>query len=208
MERVRITTQTDTEAIALKAADILKKGGVILYPTDTVYGLGGDATLDAVVEKIYMIKGRDRGYSFLSLVADIETAKSYVEMGGPAVTLAEKFLPGPLALILKKKEGFDTGVALGINTIGIRIPNNEFCQQLASVFGKPIVTTSANKNGMPPESTVEKILEQLGEKAAHIDLVIDAGEATSALPSTIVDVSSGTAVILREGAVPAIEIAR
>ncbi|MEI6864203.1 MAG: L-threonylcarbamoyladenylate synthase [Candidatus Adlerbacteria bacterium] len=206
MDIVRITTPADIAAAAQKAAEVLKNGGIILYPTDTVYGLGGDATLDSVVEKIYKIKGRGRGYSFLSLVADIQTSQNYAELNEPATKLAEKFLPGPLALILKKKEGFDTGVGKDIGTVGIRIPDNSFCQELARVFGGAVVTTSANKNGIPPESTVEKILEQLGEQAKQIDLCIDAGEAVGTLPSTIVDSTSGVIKILREGAISAQKI--
>jgi L-threonylcarbamoyladenylate synthase len=104
-------------------------------------------------------------------------------------------------LILKKRGGIDTGIARDMDSIGIRIPNSDFCRSLASEFGLPYTTTSANKSGEKPERVVSAILQQFGSGAHLIDLVIDAGELPERLPSTVVDVSSGEVALVREGAI-------
>ncbi|OGG59899.1 threonylcarbamoyl-AMP synthase [Candidatus Kaiserbacteria bacterium RIFCSPHIGHO2_01_FULL_56_24] len=186
-----------------EAAATLHAGGVILYPTDTLYGLGADALSDNAVAKINAIKGRDEKKPIHAIVADIEMAAKYGEINEIAFALACAYMPGPLTLILKKKAGVDTGIAKGIDTIGIRIPNDAFCLALAKEFGRPITTTSANKAGVQPERSVTGIMEQLGDNARLIDLAIDGGELPERLPSTVVDVSNGEIRILREGAIPA-----
>ena len=129
-------------------------------------------------------------------------ANRYGEVNEKAFALMCAFMPGPLSLILKKKEGIDTGIGKGIDTFCIRIPDNRFCLELAKAFGQPYTTTSANLAGAATGRSVEEILAQLGEKATLIDLVIDVGELPAKAPSTIVDVSSSEAVVVREGAIP------
>ena len=202
MERIN----ADNSFAPVRAADVLAAGGVILYPTDTLYGLGADAFSDDAVAAIYAIKGREEGKPIHVIVADGVMMVRYGQMNGIARSLAERFLPGPLTLILKKKQGIDTGIARDRDTIGLRIPENEFCLALARAFDRPYTTTSANVSGMKPERTVDAILAQLGEMKSWIDLVIDAGELPERLPSTVVDVSTGAAIVLREGAIPASDI--
>ena len=144
MERLSV----DDPSAPARAAQIMAAGGVILYPTDTLYGLGADALSDAAVAKIYSIKERDEKKPMHAVVADMAMVEQYGVMNGTAIHLAEKFLPGPLTLILKKKEGIDTGIASGIDTFGIRIPDNLFCLQLARAFGRPFTTTRANRPSM------------------------------------------------------------
>ncbi len=179
-----------------------RAGGAVLYPTDTLYGLGADAFSDEAVARIYAIKGRDERKPIHAIVADLAMAETYAEVNDRARKLAEKFLPGPLTLILKKKPEFTSGIGTGMTTIGIRIPDNAFCLTLARTFGKPFTTTSANLAGAEPLRSVPDILDQLGEKAAAIDLAIDAGVLLESKPSTVVDVSTGDMKILREGAIP------
>lgn len=186
---------------------MFRAGGVVLYPTDTVYGLGADAFSDEAVAKIYVIKGRDEKKPIHCVVPDIGAAKQYAEVNDAAKALAEKFLPGPLTLVLKKRGGVESGIARGMDTIGIRIPNHEFCLALAREYGRPFTTTSANRAGDPPESSPGPILAQLREGSSLIDLVVSQGETTAHKPSTVVDVSSGVPIVLREGAIPASEIA-
>lgn len=192
---------SDQQAVA-RAAAVLKSGGVILYPTDTLYGLGADALSDEAVAKIYAIKGRDEKKPIHAIVADVNMASQYGDVHERAFALICAYMPGPLSLVLKKKPGIDVGIAKGIGTFCIRIPDNTFCLDLAKEFGKPYTTTSANPAGKAPARDVKKILEQLGEKADLIDLVIDAGELPEKPPSTVVDVSSGAPIVLREGAIP------
>lgn len=185
-----------------RAAEVLRQGGVILYPTDTLYGLGADALSDTAVAKIYDIKGRESGKPTHCIVPSLEIAAEYAEVNDIARSLADRFLPGPLTLILKKKPTIEGGITRGIDTIGIRIPNNEFCVALVKTFGKPVTTPSANRAGVTPASTPEAILAQLGKKASLIDLVIDAGELPARAPSTIVSCVTDVPSILREGAIP------
>lgn len=191
---------TDHNAVSV-ATDVLSSGGVIIYPTDTLYGLGADALSDSAVARLYAIKARDEKKPIHAIVADLQMAERFAYVDGAARVLAERFLPGPLTLIQKKKQGIETGIAKGIDTFGIRIPDNDFCKSLVEQFGGPITTTSANRSGMHPMRTVETILEQLGELSGDIDCVIDAGELPERAPSTVVDCSGARPVILRIGAI-------
>jgi L-threonylcarbamoyladenylate synthase len=193
-----------TERAIAFAAEAIRDGGIIIYPTDTLYGLGADALSDEAVAKIYAIKGRDPHKPIHAIVDSLEMAERYAHLNGTARVLAKNFLPGPLTLILKKKTGIDTGIAKGIATFGIRIPDNAFCIALARAYGAPITTTSANMSGMQPERTVEKILAQM--IGADIALVVDAGEIPMSAPSTVVDCSGERPLILREGAISANDI--
>lgn len=194
------------ESAAQSAAAALRAGGVVLYPTDTVYGLGADAFSDEAVAEVYTIKGRDEKKPIHCVVSDMAMAEHYSDISPYARLLAEAFWPGALTLVLKKKSDVDSGIVKGIETIGIRIPNNEFCLALAREYGAPYTTTSANKAGVETAPTVDKILEQLGNP--KIELVVDAGELPGSRPSTVVDVSGSEPRILREGAIPAEKITK
>jgi len=189
-----------------RATAVLRAGGIVLYPTDTLYGLGADALSDEAVARIQRIKGRDEKKPIHCVVADMEMAERYGDFNDTAHLLAKEFWPGPLTIVVKKKSGVESGIAKGMDTIGIRIPKSDFCFALAREFGKPYTTTSANVGGRIPERSVKKILAQLGSAASQIDLVVDAGELPPREPSTIVDASGAKPVILREGAVPSEEI--
>lgn len=210
METLKLS-KTNLETCAARAADVLRAGGVVLYPTDTLYGLGADIFSDAAVDTIYAIKGRDERKPIHCIVADIEMAKKYGEFDEIALLLAKEFWPGALTLVLKKKQGIDTGIGRGTKTIGIRIPNNEFCLALARRFGKPYTTTSANISGETPQRSVAAILAQLEHThipkyVGMIDLIVDAGKLPRREASTVVDLCGARPVILREGAVPSEEI--
>jgi len=205
MKILTYTPETSYE-IASEAAGVLERGGVILFPTDTLYGLGADALSTDAVQKIYTIKGRDPHKPIHALIPDTSYMATLGAVSAQAQKLTEHFLPGPLTLILKKHPHLTTGIASDIETIGVRIPEHPLCHALAQSFGKPITATSANQSGMPTEYSVEKILAQLGEKAQSIDLVIDAGVLPPSLPSTIIDASSSLPKILREGAISAKDI--
>lgn len=201
MERLTLSGGNE-EVVAERAAEVVSSGGVILYPTDTVYGLGGDALSDGVVEKVVRIKGRDTSRKYmLALASDMEMIECYAEMNESARSLARHFFPGPLTLVLNKKEG-ETGIRRDIATIGVRIPDNRFCLALARAFGGLIISTSANVSGEPVQATTQDILKQLGPGAQMIDLVIDAGPSSGGKPSSVVDVSDGSVRILRAGVIP------
>lgn len=189
-----------------KAVKVLRAGGVVLYPTDTLYGLGADALSDKAVDKVKRIKGREKKKPIHCIVSDLGMAEQYAEVDDLARMLAKEFWPGALTLICKKQKGVEEGIARDIETIGIRIPAHPFCLALVRELGRPITTTSANKAGEAPEVSVQKILVQLGDAATSIDLAIDEGEKLLRAPSTVVDMTGAEPIILREGAIPAADI--
>lgn len=202
------------DAVA-RAAAVLRAGGVVLYPTDTLYGLGADALSDDAVAKIYAIKGREEKKPMHAIVSGLGMAQMYAEVGDDTRLLAGRLPQGQVTFILKKKDGCNTGIAKEIPTFGFRIPDNAFCLALVREFGRPVTATSANVSGQKPGRGVEDILEQLGEgpysnvfqkTAIGIDLVIDAGELPERQPSTVVDLSGAEPVILREGAISPAEV--
>lgn len=178
----------------------------MLFPTDTLYGLGADAFSDEAVDKIYAIKGRDERKPIHCIVADLAMAELYAHIDSNARALARMLLPGGLTLILKKRSHVTSGIARGMHTIGIRIPNNAFCLQLAAELDRPFTATSANLSDHVPLTTVKNIAHQLGEATERIDLALDAGELPITIPSTVVDLSGEQPFILREGIVPTHQI--
>lgn len=199
-----ISLSEGVEKCALRAAGVLRQGGVIIYPTDTLYGVGVDATSDGAVDRLYAVKGREAGKPTHCIVANIAMAAEYAAVDDMVKKIAEKFLPGGLTMILEKKPELTTGIGRGIDSIGIRIPNNEFCHALVRTFGKPVTTPSANKAGVEPSTVPANIIAQLGEE--NIDLFIDAGTLPPSQPSTIVTLVSVHPSIIREGAIPSAEI--
>ena len=214
MERIQLSEETMGECVE-HAAHVLSGGGVIVYPTDTLYGLGADAFSDAAVDMIYEIKGRDEKKPMHCVVAGIAMAEEYAELTPDARLLLERLTPGPLTVVVRKRAGWGSGIARGIDTIGIRIPQNDFCLALARAFGKPFTATSANRAGEAPRRTIDAILGQLRNPYASLlqktsiedlDLVIDAGQLLPSRPSTVVDMSGEEPVTLREGAIPVSDV--
>ncbi len=193
--------EQDFDTAIARAAEVLTQGGLIIYPTDTLYGIGADAFSDSAVDALYALKGREPGKPTHCIMSDLEMAARYAVVDDAVRSVAEKYLPGPLTLILRKKLGVEGGIARGMETIGIRIPENRLCQELARAFGRPITTPSANKAGIEPKLEFENVIADL-----DADLAIDAGPAPRSKPSTVIDLSSGTPIVLREGAIPAEEI--
>lgn len=205
MEIVRLE-KGNIETVVVRAAAVLRAGGVVLYPTDTLYGLGTDAFSTVAFEKVCMIKGRDERRPVHAVFADLAMAGAYAIVTPMGEKLARAFLPGPLTLVFEKRGGLTTGIGHNLPTVGVRIPDNEFCLSLAREFGKPFTTTSANVSNEEPLSTVADIISQLGETARYIDLVVDAGPLSTHLRSTVVDVRGENPFIFREGAISAPEI--
>jgi L-threonylcarbamoyladenylate synthase len=180
-----------------KATSALSRGGVIVYPTETVYGLGVLVEREEGLEKIRQIKGREKKHTFLVLVSGEEMADRYVFLTPLARKLVRAF-PENLSLILFPKEGFLQGVRAEDGTVGIRFSSHPFCQVLVRACGVPLVSTSANGTGRMPEKTCGAVLESFGVKAKEISCAIDGG-VCCAPPSTIVDVREGEVRIVREG---------
>jgi len=186
------------EPVLQKAVAALQNGGVVVYPTDTVYGFGADATQQRAIQKIALLKGRDvAAKPFLVMVQNMEMLAEYAVVTPVAQRLADAFLPGPLTLILEQKgTALDYISAQGGQGVGFRIPNNEICMQLVRGVGKPIVSTSVNESGMPPIVSMTEIQRRF----PRVDAYVDAGELPASVPSTIVDARGDTARIVRDGA--------
>lgn len=179
---------------------ILKNGGIILYPTDTVYGLGFDVSNKETLKRLYNLKKRDSKKPISIIVSDIEMAKKYAVFDDNAIALAKKFWPGALTLILPAKNKLLSHLNLSNKTIGIRIPNNYFCIELLKIFKKPISSTSANISGKKQMLSVNKILSKF-DNINNIDLVVDAGPSDKTKPSTIIDLSGKNIKLLRKGVI-------
>lgn len=200
MKRISLT-EVGIEAAAAEAAAALRAGGVVLYPTDTLYGLGADARSDDAVAKVYEIKGRREDKPMHAIVSDMKMAQRYGDVSPYVRSLAETLPKGKVSFVVPKQTGLDTGIARAIDTFGFRIPDHDFCAALTRAFDGPITATSANMSGATDSRDVEAILAQLGERADLIDLVVDAGVLPPSAPSTVVDCTGDTPIVLREGAV-------
>lgn len=186
---------------------VLTSQKIILYPTDTIYGLGVDATDPEVVLRLQALKGRPDGKPISVVVSDMAMLREYAEVTSLAERLAEALLPGKLTLILRANPRIHTpGIVGEDGSIGFRIPNHSVPIALVKKVGKPITATSANVSGMETEKTPEAILKQFGEKASWITEVVDQGELPPSRASTVVDARGEEPIILREGALSKLEI--
>lgn len=189
-----------------KGISILKQGGIVAFPTDTVYGLGACANLQSAVERVYQVKERPRSIAFPLLLAHTSQMSEIAEEVPPvAWLLARSFLPGALTMVLQGSELVSDIVTAGSTTVAIRVPAHPVPVALVEGLGVPIVGTSANLSGQPSALTAEEVYAQFGDK---IDLVIDGGRCLGGEESTIVDVTGETPVILREGAIPKEDLKR
>jgi L-threonylcarbamoyladenylate synthase len=186
-----------------KGVKILQRGGVIAFPTDTVYGLGADAFNSTAVARIYEIKNRPQHQQLPLLIADVERLTALAEpIPKIAWFLARRFWPGGLTLILSKTDSVPLYLAPG-PTIAVRVPDHPVCQALIQHLGNPIIGTSANISGQQAALTANEVRQQLGGK---IDFIINGGKCPSGKESTIVDVTHKVPVILRPGIIPSDEI--
>ena len=176
-----------------EAIDIMAKGGVILYPTDTVYGLGANIFNNDAVQRIYEIKKRDPSKPLSVLVQDTESLKLIADLNRNSREIVNKWLPGPFTFILNKKKIVSPYVSASAK-VGVRIPDYKIARALASLF--PITTTSANITNECTLSNPQDILKQIGDT---VDLVIDVGDLDKAKPSTVIDLSSSKPTLVRNG---------
>ncbi len=199
MQTLKLSRQNQ-EMIADRSADLIKKGGVVVCPTDTIYGLISDATNRMAVGKVFAIKQRPKNRSLPIFFQSIEMAKSYGEIDEKTEKILKKFWPGKITFILKRRLGLKIyGVAP--QTIAARIPNNKFIALLLEKTGKPLTGTSANISGQGGISKIKEIIKAFQGQVNYPDLIIDAGNLFSSKPSTIVNLASKPFQILRRGSV-------
>jgi len=179
---------------------ILKNGGVIAYPTDTIYGLGAGAYIQSAVKRIYKIKQRAPEKALPLLLADVSEVSDVArQVPEVAWLLARHFLPGGLTIVLLKSSSVPDFATAGTDTVAVRVPAHPVPVALVRGIGMPLVGTSANLSGKPNLLTADDVCSQLGNK---IDLIIDGGPSSGGKESTIVDLTGEKPVLLREGAIP------
>jgi L-threonylcarbamoyladenylate synthase len=184
---------------------ILRRGGLVAFPTETVYGLGADASNPAAVARIYEVKGRPAGHPVIVHIGDVgQLARWAREIPEAATKLAARFWPGPLTLVLRRAPSVGSQLTGGQDTIGLRIPGHPVALQLLREFGGGIAAPSANRFGRISPTTAEHVRSDLG---SEVDLVLDGGACEIGIESTIVDLSRGRPVLLRSGRIGVRDIA-
>lgn len=196
MKVLKVNPEKPEIEIIKKATDILKLGGIVVYPTETLYGIGANILDTQALYRVFEIKGRDFTKPISMAFRNLDQAKKFVDVTPSAEKLAKKFLPGPLTLILPAK--FTMDEALGGSNIGIRIPDHPVAQMLLEQVKFPLSATSANLSGGKNPVEAKDAAEQIGDS---IDLILDAGKCKYAGPSTVLDATSGEIRIVRKGVI-------
>jgi L-threonylcarbamoyladenylate synthase len=186
------------------AAKVLQNGGVIGYPTETVYGIGCSVFNAEAVSRIYDLKNRDRSKALILIAADaLQIGDLVEEIPDDAEHLMDNFWPGPVTIVFKASPRLQEFAFRKSKTIAIRIPDSVICLALLKACGFPIVSTSANRSGEPAGTSALEVIHTFSES---LDLIIDGGVTPSKIPSTVVDVTRSPARVIREGAVSILEI--
>ena len=182
-----------------EAAEAVLRGGVIAFPTDTVYGLSCSLMDPSAVEFIYRLKRRPRDLSVIALVPEPDAVYPLVDaLPEVAEALIRRFWPGPLSIIFRASPLVPPRVSGERGTVALRMPKHPLCHALLEAVGGPLVSSSANLSGQPPCADAGEIVQVFGNQ---IDVVLDGGPSPSNLPSTVIDVSTGRVQVVREGAV-------
>ena len=206
MRIIKVNIDNPKIKIIRGVAKVIKKGGAVVLPTDTAYGIAVNTLDYKALARLDRIKGRQDQKPYPIAVLNCEEAERYVIFNEQAKILAEHFWPGALTLVLKRKEGAEI-LDPHLETIGVRVPDSKLCNALSKVLGFPYTITSANISGMPTAYTVQEIVEQFLSAKYKPDLILDGGELTENKISTVADLSRGKKVeILREGAIGEEEI--
>ena len=183
----------------LEAAEILRSGGLVAFPTETVYGLGANALDEAAAKKIYAAKGRPSDNPLIAHISSMEELPALVrEIPEAGRKLAEKYWPGPLTMIFPKKDVVPYGTTGGLDTVAVRMPSDPVANRLIKLAGIPVAAPSANTSGRPSPTRAEHVIEDMDGK---IEMILDGGQVGIGVESTIVDVSGPVPTLLRPGAV-------
>ncbi len=179
------------------AAGTLRSGGVVAFPTDTLYGLAVDPRRDDAVERLFALKGRRPDVAVPLIAADLSQAMEAGEFGASELRLARAFWPGPLSIVVPARAAISRAALGGGTTLAIRIPAHAIARDLAAAFGAAITATSANASGSPPAETADDVIQAV----PTVDLVLDGGRVAGGPPSTIVRYDGGAPILVRAGAI-------
>jgi len=198
--------KAEVEGSLAEALAVLKGGGLVAYPSDTVYGLGAAASDEGAVARAFAVKGRLSEKALPLLLADVEDmAPLCAEVPPIAKLLTERFWPGPLTVVLRRSPSFQSPALGGGDSVALRVPDHFFLRQLIRALGEPITGTSANRSGRPSCRTAREVQRQLGNA---VDLIIDGGSSRVGQESTVVDITLDHPKIVRGGALSRKEIER
>jgi len=192
----KIFAPTD-EAIS-RAAEIIRNGGLVAFPTETVYGLGADALNDGAIRKIFKAKGRPADNPLILHVTNMREASLYAVLNDAAENLMERFWPGPLTIVLYSRGNVPLAARAGLDTVALRSPMNPIALSLIKMSGTPIAAPSANRSGRPSPTTAEAVWDDLRD---GVDMILDGGSTAIGVESTVVDATGGNISILRPGGV-------
>ena len=199
---MRIVPESDG-ASGDEAVRVLRDGGLVCYPTDTVYGIGAAAGDDAAVRRLFAVKGRSPDKPLPLLLADVSDAARVAEVTPLAKALATRFWPGALTIVMRKADSYRSLALAGGETVALRVPDHEFVRRIVRALGEPVTGTSANRSGTRAPMSAAEVAFQMGEM---VELIIDGGQSRMKLESTVVDITRDTPEIVREGAVSREEV--
>lgn len=203
-EIIHIDPQDIKQEDLLRAAKYLKDGQVIGYPTETIYGLGGDVFNHKSIKRIYDLKSRDYGLPIAVLVSDLDMLKDVVvSVPDYVIPIMKKFWPGPLTICFTASANIPKDLVSNTGKIGVRISSHPVATGIVKVFGRPITTTSANLTDFPPSLCVKHIVKYFGEK---VPCIVDSGECEPSRGSTVIDLADDSMRVIRDGAIPANEV--
>lgn len=195
----KVNAQNPDKDVLTRAADIIKSGGLVAFPTETVYGLGADGLNESAVKKIYQAKGRPSDNPLILHISEVSQLDRLVSQITPlAYKLMDQFWPGPITMVFKKSGIIPNTVTGGLDTVAVRFPINTVARKLIEYSGTPIAAPSANSSGKPSPTRASHVQFDLEGK---IDMIIDGGAADFGLESTVVDVTGQVPIILRPGAI-------
>ncbi|HQM15812.1 MAG TPA: L-threonylcarbamoyladenylate synthase [Candidatus Woesebacteria bacterium] len=193
-----LSSPSSCRQVVAKAVAVLKNGGLIVYPTDTLYGIGADATNQNAVNALLKYKAKRAGKPLSIAVANQHMASQYVELNDQARILYKRYLPGPYTIISRYKKGLAQGVASEFNTVGVRIIKSQLVTDIIEALGRPISATSANASGKKQPHSIDDIFEELSSKQKEmIQLIIDVGPLPKKEASIVIDTSISTPIVLR-----------
>ena len=195
MRSVAMEILEATDDAVRRAAAIIRRGGVVIYPTETVYGLGCNPADADATRRVCDIKGRADKPMPLACV-DVEAAQRIVSFNPAAERIAARFWPGPLMLVLPAVVEYPVWVTQDASTLGVRVPDHDIARRLAGLSGGVIVSTSANRSGEPPPATAREAADEIG---GEVDLILDGGPSPLTQPSTVLDLSGERPQVLRVG---------
>jgi L-threonylcarbamoyladenylate synthase len=198
--------KADAEGALAEAVAVLKGGGLVAYPSDTVYGLGVAASDERAVARVFTVKGRLSEKPLPLLLADAgDMIPLCAEVPAAAKLLAERLWPGPLTLVLRRSPAFHSAALVGGEDVAVRVPDHPFLRELIRALGEPITGTSANRSGQTSCRTAREVQRELGDA---VDLIINGGPSRVGRESTVVDITTDALKMLRQGAISRREIER